>query len=103
MTIHDTSLAPYLIAQRVISKYMTDKKVGMHIDRYNNLTKFLEGKSERLFETNESWRIGLIKAKDERQYLFDFMYHWLEAEINKPKPPIVQGEMFNPQTNLFNA
>jgi hypothetical protein len=98
MTIHDTSVVPYLIAQRVISKYMTDRKVGMHIDRYNTLTKFLEDKSERLFDSNDNWRIGLIKAKDERQYLFDFMYHWLEAEINKPNKPMVQGEMFRSQS-----
>lgn len=103
MTIHDTSLVPYLIAQRVISKYMTDKKVGMHIDRYNSLTTFLEEKSERIFDTNESWKFGLLKAKDERQYLFDFMYHWLEVEINKPKPAVIQSEMFNPQASLFDV
>ncbi len=104
MTIHDTPLVPYLIAEKAVHKYMADKKLGMQSITFDRYCAFLENKSERIFDTNTSWRDNLLKSKDERQYLFGFMYHWLDAEINRPKEPLLQIEMFhniNPQLNLF--
>ena len=104
MTIHDTSLVPYLIAENVLHTYMAKTKIGMEQITFERYSTFLEKKSERIFDTNESFRIQLLNSKDERQLLFNFMYHWLLAEVQKQKEPLLQIDMFhnvNLQLNLF--
>jgi hypothetical protein len=104
MTIHNTSLVPYLIAGKVLNKYMEDNRIGMEQVTFERYSTFLEKKSERMFDTNESWRIHLLNSKDERQFLFNFMYHWLLAEVQRQKEPLLQLDMFhnvNLQLNLF--
>jgi len=74
MTIHDTSLVPYLIAENVLHTYMAETKIGMEQITFERYSTFLEKKSERIFDINESFRIQLLNSKDERQFLFNFMY-----------------------------
>lgn len=103
-TIHNTSLVPYLIAQKVISDYMVKTKMGMHGATFERYVTFLEHKSERLFDTDEHFRNQILKANDQRQQLAVFMEHWLHSEINKPIIPFVQAQLFQTepiQKSLF--
>lgn len=102
-SIYNTTLLPYLIADKVVSDYIKNTKVGMEGVTFERYSTFLDHKSERVFENDEHFRMQLLKAKNQRQFLYDFMYHWLLSEINKPFVPLVQLEMFNinPQLNLF--
>lgn len=104
MTIHDTVIVPYLTAELVIKDYMQENKVGMPIEKFYDLRDALEQKAEVVFENNPLWRKQLLKAKDEREFLYSFMQHWLLAEVQKQKEPLLQIDMFhnvNLQLNLF--
>ena len=104
MTIHNTSLVPYLIANKVVSEYMSKNKIGMSSVTYERYSTFLEHKAERMFDTCSHFRTVILQAKDERKQLSIFMEHWLHSEVNKPIVPLVQIEMFNvtSQQNLFS-
>ncbi len=103
MTIHNTSLVPYLIAEKAVRDYMAKTKIGLHGATFERYATFLEHKAERMFDTCSHFRGQVLKAKDQRQQLKVFMEHWLHSEINKPVIPFVQIEMFNvtSQLNLF--
>lgn len=104
MTIYDTVIVPYLTAELVVKNYMQENKIGMSIEKFNSLVNSLEQKAEIVFEKNILWQKQLLKAKDERVFLYGFMQHWLLAEIQKQKEPLLQIEMFhniNSQLDLF--
>lgn len=64
--INDTALVPYLIAEQV-----TD-----NIEEQDYLVE----RAERHYRDNEIWRKQLNKSKDQREFLFSFMEHWLKAK-----------------------
>jgi hypothetical protein len=103
-SIYNTALLPYLIADRVVSDYIKNTKVGMEEVTFERYSTFLEHKAERMFDTCSHFRTVILQAKDERKQLSIFMEHWLHSEVNKPIVPLVQIEMFNvtSQLNLFS-
>lgn len=95
MTIHDTSVVPYIIAETVVHDYMESNSVQLPYSKFEQLRDFLVGKSERIFSCNSDWRKGLLKAKDSREYLCSFMVHWLQSHIlPKNKNTISQLNLF---------
>lgn len=105
MNIYDTHLVPYLVAEKVVNEYISKNKKGIEYSTYEKYVKYLESKSERMFDSNTSWRSQLCNSKDERQFLHLSMVHWLESHIKESNAPLLQIEMFhniNLQLNLFN-
>ena len=72
--INDTALVPYLIAEQVT----------------NNVEEqdYLIERAERHYRNNEIWRKQLNRNKDQREFLFSFMEHWL---LSKNKKQIIKS------------
>lgn len=63
--INSTVVVPYLIAEQV-----TENEIEQ---------RYLVEKAETIYAVNEGFRKQLNKAKDPRQFLFDFMEHWVKG------------------------